>query len=150
MSQLNRPDQETNIIANIFTNILNLISGNKMQAQLKNLNDSCPNILSDKDQASGYVGTSAANEIIAGYYRESITAINLFNKADGGTLVANKGYLVTDATGDGTFIGVIAKDTVTLYGTGIELASGKVGTYDINTGVFTAAASGRLALDSAT
>ena len=100
MSQLNRPDQETNIIANIFTNILNLISGNKMQAQLKNLNDSCPNILSDKDQANGYVGTSAANEMIAGYYRESITAINLFNKADGGTLVANKGYLVTNATGD--------------------------------------------------
>lgn len=142
MSQLNRPDQETNIIANIFTNILNLISGNKMQAQLKNLNDSCPNILSDKDQASGYVGTSAANEIIAGYYRESIGKVAILNKAEAATLVANKGYLVTDATGDGTFIGVIAKDTVSLYPTAIDLENNTFGTYDINTGVFTAAASG--------
>jgi len=142
MSQLNRPDQETNIIANIFTNILNLISGNKMQAQLKNLNDSCPNILSDKDQANGYVGTSAANEMIAGYYRESIGKVAILNKAEAATLVANKGYLVTDATGDGTFIGVIAKDTVSLYPTAIDLENNTFGTYDINTWVFTAAASG--------
>lgn len=137
MTQYNRPNLLTDIINYIYTNVVNYITGNRLQTRLTNIVDSTPNILSDKDQANGYVGTNASNEMIANYYRESITATNLFTKADNGTLVVNKGYLVTNANSNTKKIGVIANTVASIYPTGIDLQNGVVGLYDINTGTFT-------------
>ncbi len=61
MAQKNRVNMLADIVTNIYTNIVNFITGNNAQERLINLLDSTPNILSDKNQADGYVGTNASN-----------------------------------------------------------------------------------------
>ena len=138
MAQKNRANMLTDIVSNIYNNLVNFITGQNAQDRFVNLLDSSPNILSDKDQANGYVGTSSANEMLSAYYCESITAANLFTKADTAILIPKKWYLVTNANGGTKKILVQSETVSTLFGGGFDAVIGEGGAYDINTGVFTA------------
>jgi hypothetical protein len=63
----------TDIVSNIYNNLINFITGQNAQDRFVNLLDSSPNILSDASQPNGYVSTDANNEMLSSYYDEEIS-----------------------------------------------------------------------------
>jgi hypothetical protein len=94
--------------------------------------------LSDKDQASGYVGTDANNEMLSGYYIEQLSVVAAQTLVAGSDLVSLKAYILDDADGGGRIIKVLAAAGVTnqFYQYAIDATTGEIGTYDITTDVF--------------
>ena len=90
MAQKNRANMLTDIVSNIYNNLINFITGQNAQDRFVNLLDSSPNILSDKDQASGYVGTDANNEMLSGYYIEQLSVVAAQTLISGSDLVSLK------------------------------------------------------------
>jgi hypothetical protein len=139
MAQKNRANMLTDIVSNIYNNLINFITGQNAQDRFVNLLDSSPNILSDKDQASGYVGTDANNEMLSGYYIEQLSVVAAQTLIFGNDLVSLKAYLLDDADAGNRIIKVLAAGGVTnqFYQYGIDATTGEIGTYDITTDVFT-------------
>lgn len=136
MAQKNRTNMLSDIVTNIYTNIINYITGNNAQQRLINLLDSSPNILSDKDQENGYVGTNASNEMLSAYYSETITYANIVVKQGAATLVPRKFYVITNAVGGTKFLRVQAATDSTLYGQANDLTAGTTGTYVLGTDTY--------------
>ena len=127
----------TDIVTNIFNNIVNYITGQNAQDRFVNLLDSTPNILSDANQASGYPATDINNEIVSQYYNEYISRADLITKLTANEAVGFKFYQINDAATGTRIIQVIADSNITLYLIGLDVSTGETGTYDINTDVFT-------------
>ena len=96
-------------------------------------------VLENENQASGYVGTDANNEILSSYYIEQINVVTAQALVAGSDLVSLKAYILDDADGGGRIIKVLAAAGVTnqFYQYAIDVTSGEIGTYDITTDVFT-------------
>ena len=137
MAQKNRANMLTDIVTNIFNNIINYITGQNAQDRFVNLLDSTPNILSDKNQADGYVGTDVNNEMISEYYNEFISRADMISKLTANEAVGFKFYQINDAASGARIIQVVADSNISLYSIGLDVATGETGTYDINTDVFT-------------
>jgi hypothetical protein len=137
MAQKNRANMLTDIVTNIFNNIINYITGQNAQDRFVNLLDSTPNILSDANQASGYPATDINNEIVSEYYNEFISRADMITKLTANEAVGFKFYQINDAATGTRIIQVIADSNITLYALGIDVATGETGAYDINTDVFT-------------
>lgn len=127
----------TDIVTNIFNNIINYITGQNAQDRFVNLLDSTPNILSDKNQADGYVGTDINNEMVSEYYNEFISRADMISKLTANEAVGFKFYQINDAASGARIIQVVADSNINLYSIGLDVATGETGTYDINTDVFT-------------
>ena len=127
----------TDIVNNIFNNIVNYITGQNAQDRFVNLLDSTPNILSDANQASGYPATDINNEIVSEYYNEFISRADMISKLTANEAVGFKFYQINDAATGTRIIQVIADSNITLYSIGLDVATGETGSYDINTDVFT-------------
>ena len=126
----------TDIVSNIYNNLINFITGQNAQDRFVNLLDSSPNILSDKDQTDGYVGTDSNNEMLSIYYNENDTRANIVTKSVAGLLVPNKFYQINDAVGGTIALQVCAENALILHNFAIDLQTGEIGTYDITTDVF--------------
>jgi hypothetical protein len=137
MAQKNRANMLTDIVTNIFNNIINYITGQNAQDRFVNLLDSTPNILSDANQASGYPATDINNEIVSEYYNEFISRADMISKLTANEAVGFKFYQINDAATGTRIIQVIADSNITLYALGIDVQTGETGDYDINTDVFT-------------
>jgi hypothetical protein len=137
MAQKNRANMLTDIVNNIFNNIVNYITGQNAQDRFVNLLDSSPNILSDKDQADGYVGLGPTSQMFSSYYNENISRSDLITLLAANLAVGFKFYQVNDAVGSTRILLVMADSNITLYQIGTDLATGEQGTYDITTDVFT-------------
>lgn len=127
----------TDITTNIFNNVINFITGQNAQDRFVNLLDSSPNILSDKDQANGYVGLDAVGNMFSSYYNENISRANLVTLLTSSTAVGYKYYQIYDADGANyrTLL-VMADSNITLYPWAIDLNTSEVGTYNITTDTF--------------
>ena len=101
-------------------------------------------VLENKNQASGYVGTDANNEMLSDYYIEQINVVTAQALVAGSDLVSLKAYILDDADGGGRIIKVLAAAGVTnqFYQYAIDVTSGEIGTYDITTDVFIPVAGG--------
>ena len=137
MAQKNRANMLTDIVTNIFNNIINYITGQNAQDRFVNLLDSTPNILSDKNQADGYVGTDINNEMVSTYYNENDSRANIITMMGLGELVGSKFYQVNDADGGTRTLQVCAENALILHNFAIDVQTGETGDYDINTDVFT-------------
>jgi len=137
MAQKNRANMLTDIVNNIFNNIINYITGQNAQDRFVNLLDSTPNILSDANQASGYPATDINNEIISTYYNENDSRANIITKMGLGELVGSKFYQINDADGSTRTLQVCAENALILHNFAIDVQTGETGDYDINTDVFT-------------
>ncbi len=124
------------ITTNIFNNVINFITGQNAQDRFVNLLDSSPNILSDKDQTDGYVGTDSNNEMLSIYYNENDSRANIITKSVAGLLVPNKFYQINDAVGSTITLQVCAENAFILHDFAIDVQTGEIGTYDITTDVF--------------
>ena len=142
MAQKNRAQMLTDITTNIFNNVINFITGQNAQDRLVNLLDSSPNIISDKDQADGYVGLDAIGNMFSSYYNENISRADLVTLLTTNTAVTYKLYQVNDAVGATKILLVITDSNVTLYPFAIDLNTGDIGVYNINTDVFSPIVSG--------
>ena len=127
----------TDIVTNIFNNIINYITGQNAQDRFVNLLDSTPNILSDANQASGYPATDINNEIVSTYYNENDSRANIITMMGLGELVGSKFYQVNDADGSTRTLQVCAENALILHNFAIDVQTGETGDYDINTDVFT-------------
>ena len=138
MAQKNRANMLTDIVSNIYNNLINFITGQNAQDRFVNLLDSSPNILSDKNQADGYVGTDANNEMLSGYYVEQLSVVAAQTLIAGSDLVSLKAYILDDADAGNRIIKVLAAGGVTnqFYQYAIDATTGEIGTYDITTDVF--------------
>jgi hypothetical protein len=136
MAQKNRANMLTDIVSNIYNNLINFITGQNAQDRFVNLLDSSPNILSDKDQTDGYVGTDSNNEMLSIYYNENDSRANIITKSVAGLLVANKFYQINDAVGGTIALQVCAENALILHNFAIDVQTGEIGTYDITTDVF--------------
>jgi len=137
MAQKNRANMLTDIVTNIFNNIINYITGQNAQDRFVNLLDSTPNILSDANQASGYPATDINNEIVSTYYNENDNRANIITKMGLGELVGSKFYQINDADGSTRTLQVCAENALILHNFAIDVQTGETGDYDINTDVFT-------------
>lgn len=137
MAQKNRANMLTDIVSNIYNNLINFITGQNAQDRFVNLLDSSPNILSDKDQADGYVGLGPTLEIFSSYYDEEISRADLITDLTANLAVGGKFYRINDAVGATITLLVIAESNLNLYPFGIDATTGEIGTYDITTDVFT-------------
>ena len=137
MAQKNRANMLTDIVSNIYNNLVNFITGQNAQDRFVNLLDSSPNILSDKDQADGYVGLGPTSQMFSSYYNENISRSDLITLLAANLAVGFKFYQVNDAVGSTRILLVMADSNITLYPIGTDLATGEQGTYDITTDVFT-------------
>jgi len=137
MAQKNRANMLTDIVTNIFNNIINYITGQNAQDRFVNLLDSTPNILSDANQASGYPATDINNEIVSTYYNENDSRANIITMMGLGELVGSKFYQVNDADGGTRTLQVCAENALILHNFAIDVQTGETGDYDINTDVFT-------------
>jgi hypothetical protein len=137
MAQKNRANMLTDIVTNIFNNIINYITGQNAQDRFVNLLDSTPNILSDANQASGYPATDINNEIVSTYYNENDSRANIITMMGLGELVGSKFYQVNDADGSTRTLQVCAENAFILHNFAIDVQTGETGDYDINTDVFT-------------
>lgn len=142
MAQKNRAQMLTDITTNIFNNVINFITGQNAQDRFVNLLDSSPNIISDKDQPNGYVGLDAVGSMFSSYYNENISRADLVTLLTTNTAVGYKLYQVNDAVGATKILLVIADSNVTLYPFAIDLNTGEIGVYNINTDVFSPIVSG--------
>ncbi len=124
------------ITTNIFNNVINFITGQNAQDRFVNLLDSSPNILSDKDQTDGYVGTDSNNEMFSSYYDEEISRADLITDLTANLAVGGKFYRINDAVGSTITLLVTAESNINLYPFGIDATTGEIGTYDITTDVF--------------
>jgi hypothetical protein len=137
MAQKNRANMLTDIVSNIYNNLINFITGQNAQDRFVNLLDSSPNILSDKDQANGYVGVGPTLEIFSSYYDEEISRADLISDLTANLAVGGKFYRINDAVGSTITLLVIAESNINLYSIGTDITTGEQGTYDITTDVFT-------------
>ncbi len=126
----------TDIVSNIYNNLINFITGQNAQDRFVNLLDSSPNILSDASQANGYVSTDANNEMFSTYYNENDSRANIITKQGLGELVGNKFYQINDAVGSTITLQVCAENAFILHDFAIDVQTGEIGTYDITTDVF--------------
>jgi hypothetical protein len=136
MAQKNRANMLTDIVSNIYNNLINFITGQNAQDRFVNLLDSSPNILSDASQANGYVSTDANNEMFSTYYNENDSRANIITKQGLGELVGNKFYQINDAVGSTITLQVCAENAFILHDFAIDVQTGEIGTYDITTDVF--------------
>jgi hypothetical protein len=137
MAQKNRANMLTDIVSNIYNNLINFITGQNAQDRFVNLLDSSPNILSDASQANGYVSTDANNEMFSSYYDEEISRADLISDLTANLAVGGKFYRINDAVGTTITLLVTAESNINLYPFGIDATTGEIGTYDITTDVFT-------------
>jgi hypothetical protein len=137
MAQKNRANMLTDIVSNIYNNLINFITGQNAQDRFVNLLDSSPNILSDASQANGYVSTDANNEMFSSYYDEEISRADLITDLTANLAVGGKFYRINDAVGNTITLLVIAESNINLYSIGTDITTGEQGTYDITTDVFT-------------
>lgn len=137
MAQKNRANMLTDIVSNIYNNLINFITGQNAQDRFVNLLDSSPNILSDASQANGYVSTDANNEMFSSYYDEEISRADLITDLTANLAVGGKFYRINDAVGSTITLLVIAESNINLYSIGTDITTGEQGTYDITTDVFT-------------
>ena len=126
----------TDIVSNIYNNLINFITGQNAQDRFVNLLDSSPNILSDASQPNGYVSTDANNEMFSSYYDEEISRADLITDLTANLAVGGKFYRINDAVGSTITLLVIAESNINLYSFGIDATTGEIGTYDITTDVF--------------
>jgi hypothetical protein len=136
MAQKNRANMLTDIVSNIYNNLINFITGQNAQDRLVNLLDSSPNILSDASQPNGYVSTDANNEMFSSYYDEEISRADLITDLTANLAVGGKFYRINDAVGSTITLLVIAESNINLYQFAIDATTGEIGTYDITTDVF--------------
>jgi hypothetical protein len=136
MAQKNRANMLTDIVSNIYNNLINFITGQNAQDRFVNLLDSSPNILSDASQPNGYVSTDANNEMFSSYYDEEISRADLITDLTANLAVGGKFYRINDAVGITITLLVIAESNINLYPFGIDATTGEIGTYDITTDVF--------------
>jgi hypothetical protein len=136
MAQKNRAQMLIDITSNIFNNVINYITGQNAQDRFVNLLDSSPNIISDKDQANGYVGLDGNGAMFSSYYNENISRANLQTLLTNNLAVGYKFYQINDAVGASKIILVCADSNITLYQFGIDANTGEIGTYDIVTDSF--------------
>jgi len=136
MAQKNRANMLTDIVSNIYNNLINFITGQNAQDRFVNLLDSSPNILSDASQPNGYVSTDANNEMFSSYYDEEISRADLITDLTANLAVGGKFYRINDAVGATITLLVIAESNLNLYSIGTDIATGEQGTYDITTDVF--------------
>jgi hypothetical protein len=136
MAQKNRANMLTDIVSNIYNNLINFITGQNAQDRFVNLLDSSPNILSDASQPNGYVSTDANNEMFSSYYDEEISRADLISDLTANLAVGGKFYRINDAVGSTITLLVIAESNINLYSIGTDIATGEQGTYDITTDVF--------------
>jgi hypothetical protein len=136
MAQKNRANMLTDIVSNIYNNLINFITGQNAQDRFVNLLDSSPNILSDASQPNGYVSTDANNEMFSSYYDEEISRADLITDLTANLAVGGKFYRINDAVGSTITLLVIAESNINLYPFGIDATTGEVGVYDITTDVF--------------
>jgi len=137
MAQKNRANMLTDIVNNIYNNLINFITGQNAQDRFVNLLDSSPNILSDASQPNGYVSTDANNEMFSSYYDEEISRADLITDLTANLAVGGKFYRINDAVGSTITLLVIAESNINLYSIGTDITTGEQGTYDITTDVFT-------------
>jgi hypothetical protein len=151
MAQKNRAQMLIDITSNIFNNVINYITGQNAQDRFVNLLDSSPNIISDKDQANGYVGLDGNGAMFSSYYNENISRADLVTLLTTNTAIGYKLYQVNDAVGATKILLVIADSNITLYPFAIDLTTAEIGTYNINTDTFTVlAGSGNASIISTT
>jgi hypothetical protein len=136
MAQKNRANMLTDIVSNIYNNLINFITGQNAQDRFVNLLDSSPNILSDASQPNGYVSTDANNEMFSSYYDEEISRADLISDLTANLAVGGKFYRINDAVGSTITLLVTAESNINLYPFGIDATTGEIGTYDITTDVF--------------
>jgi hypothetical protein len=136
MAQKNRANMLTDIVSNIYNNLINFITGQNAQDRFVNLLDSSPNILSDASQPNGYVSTDANNEMFSSYYDEEISRADLISDLTANLAVGGKFYRINDAVGTTITLLVTAESNINLYPFGIDATTGEIGTYDITTDVF--------------
>jgi hypothetical protein len=136
MAQKNRANMLTDIVNNIYNNLINFITGQNAQDRFVNLLDSSPNILSDASQPNGYVSTDANNEMFSSYYDEEISRADLITDLTANLAVGGKFYRINDAVGSTITLLVTAESNINLYSFGIDATTGEIGTYDITTDVF--------------
>lgn len=136
MAQKNRANMLTDIVSNIYNNLINFITGQNAQDRFVNLLDSSPNILSDASQPNGYVSTDANNEMFSSYYDEEISRADLITDLTANLAVGGKFYRINDAVGSTITLLVIAESNLNLYQFAIDATTGEIGTYDITTDVF--------------
>ena len=136
MAQKNRANMLTDIVSNIYNNLINFITGQNAQDRFVNLLDSSPNILSDASQPNGYVSTDANNEMFSSYYDEEISRADLITDLTANLAVGGKFYRINDAVGSTITLLVIAESNINLYQFAIDATTGEIGTYDITTDVF--------------
>ena len=136
MAQKNRANMLTDIVSNIYNNLINFITGQNAQDRFVNLLDSSPNILSDASQPNGYVSTDANNEMFSSYYDEEISRADLITDLTANLAVGGKFYRINDAVGSTITLLVIAESNINLYPFGIDATTGEIGVYDITTDVF--------------
>ena len=136
MAQKNRANMLTDIVSNIYNNLINFITGQNAQDRFVNLLDSSPNILSDASQPNGYVSTDANNEMFSTYYNENDSRANIITKQGLGELVGNKFYQINDADGNTKTLQVCAENALLLHNFAFDVQTGEIGTYDITTDVF--------------
>jgi len=136
MAQKNRAQMLIDITSNIFNNVINYITGQNAQDRFVNLLDSSPNIISDKDQANGYVGLDGNGAMFSSYYNENISRADLQTLLTNNLAVTYKFYQINDAVGASKIILVCADSNITLYQFGIDANTGEIGTYDIVTDSF--------------
>jgi hypothetical protein len=136
MAQKNRANMLTDIVSNIYNNLINFITGQNAQDRFVNLLDSSPNILSDASQPNGYVSTDANNEMLSSYYDEEISRADLITDLTANLAVGGKFYRINDAVGSTITLLVIAESNINLYQFAIDATTGEIGTYDITTDVF--------------
>jgi hypothetical protein len=137
MAQKNRANMLTDIVSNIYNNLVNFITGQNAQDRLVNLLDSSPNILSDKNQPDGYVGTNSNNEILSVYYNQNDNRTTIISMQAIGLLYPHKFYQINDADSNTRLLQVCAQDAFVLQSFAIDMNTGEIGTYDITTDVFT-------------
>jgi hypothetical protein len=137
MAQKNRANMLTDIVSNIYNNLINFITGQNAQDRFVNLLDSSPNILSDASQPNGYVSTDANNEMFSSYYDEEISRADLISDLTANLAVGGKFYRINDAVGSTITLLVIAESNINLYSIGTDITTGEQGTYDITLDVFT-------------
>jgi hypothetical protein len=140
----------SDIVTNIYNNLVNFITGQNAQDRFVNLLDSSPNILSDKDQADGYVGLDGNGNMFSSYYNENITRADLITALGANLAVGFKWYQVNDAVGSTKIILVQADSNISLYPIGTDLDTGENGVYDLGADTFTPISGGNASITQIT
>lgn len=130
MAQLNRSVLNADIIANIYTNIVNFITGNNLQQRLIDLSDSSVNALSDAGQPGGYVDLDANSQMDQSLVFETISYASFLALIGASSLKVGKLYHVTGIAGGVRDLMIRANSVTTVYPEAIDINSGECGKYD--------------------